>query len=45
MLPDIPKWPCGISFISVSIAVIRETAKILAITPEIVATMAIPTVK
>lgn len=45
MLPDIPKWLCGISFMSVSIAVIRDTAKMLAIIPEIVATIAIPTVK
>jgi hypothetical protein len=39
-----PKCLCGTSFISVSIASMRETAKMLAITPETVATMAKPTV-
>ena len=43
--PDIPKWRCGIIFMSVSIVSIRDTAKTLANTPETVATAARTTVK
>lgn len=40
-----PKWLCGISFMSVSMASIRDTAKMLAITPEAVATSPSATVR
>ena len=43
--PLIPKWLCGIIFMSVSIASMRDTANTLAITPEVVAAIAIATVK
>ena len=45
MPPFIPKWLWGIIFISVSIVSIRETANTLAMTPDVVAEMAIATVK
>jgi|GEM_PF-5885503 len=43
MLPGMPKWLCGTSFMLVSMANIRETANTLAMTPEL-ATMTDPLV-
>ncbi len=40
-----PEWLCGITFIVVSMASIRDTAKMLAIRPEAVATSASATVR
>jgi ABC-type polysaccharide/polyol phosphate export permease len=40
MLPGMPKWRWGTSFISVSMASIRDTAKMLAMMPPAVASIA-----